>query len=75
MKLRYCALAAAVALVATGCGKKEEAAKPSAVTAAAPAAAADAAAKKWIDSEFQPSTLGKDAQAAELKWLDRKSVV
>lgn len=29
----------------------------------------EAAAKKWIDSEFQPSTLSKDQQAAELKWF------
>jgi glycerol transport system substrate-binding protein len=28
-----------------------------------------AAAKKWIDSEFQPSTLSKDKQAAEMKWF------
>ena len=26
-------------------------------------------AKKWIDSEFQPSTLNKDQQAAEMKWF------
>ena len=73
MKLRLCALAAAVAFLATGCGKKEEAAKPPAATstptAATPAAGGEAAAKKWIDSEFQPSTLGKDAQAAEMKWF------
>ena len=29
----------------------------------------EAAAKKWIDSEFQPSTLSKDKQAAEMKWF------
>ena len=29
----------------------------------------EAAAKKWIDSEFQPSTLSKDQQTAELKWF------
>ena len=29
----------------------------------------EAAAKKWIDSEFQPSTLSKDQQAAEMKWF------
>ena len=70
MRLRYTALAAAVVITAVGCGKKEEApAKPAAVTAAAPAAAGGDAAKKWIDSEFTPSTLGKDAQAAELKWF------
>ena len=25
--------------------------------------------KKWIDSEFQPSTLSKDQQMAEMKWF------
>ena len=29
----------------------------------------EAAAKKWIDNEFQPSTLSKPAQAAEMKWF------
>jgi glycerol transport system substrate-binding protein len=29
----------------------------------------DVAAKKWIDSEFQPSTLNKDQQTAEMKWF------
>ena len=29
----------------------------------------EAAAKKWIDSEFQPSTLSKAQQAAEMKWF------
>ena len=29
----------------------------------------EAAAKKWIDAEFQPSTLSKDKQAAEMKWF------
>src|SRR5688572_17732540 len=33
------------------------------------AAADEAAAKKWIDQEFQPSTLSKDQQLAELKWF------
>lgn len=27
------------------------------------------AAKKWIDSEFQPSSIDKDAQMAELEWF------
>ena len=27
------------------------------------------AAKKWVDSEFQPSTLGKDEQMAEMEWF------
>ena len=29
----------------------------------------EAAAKKWIDAEFQPSTLSKDKQATEMKWF------
>jgi glycerol transport system substrate-binding protein len=49
--------------------------RPSALALAAllavggPALADEAAAKKWIDSEFQPSTLSKDQQMAELKWF------
>jgi glycerol transport system substrate-binding protein len=31
--------------------------------------AGEAEAKKWIDSEFQPSTLTKEQQTAELKWF------
>lgn len=27
------------------------------------------AAKKWIDAEFQPSTLTKDQQMAEIEWF------
>ena len=33
------------------------------------AVAGEPEAKKWIDSEFQPSTLPKDKQAAEMKWF------
>ncbi len=29
----------------------------------------EAAAKKWIDSEFQPSTLSKDEQMKEMQWF------
>lgn len=36
---------------------------------AAPVKADEAAAKKWIDSEFQPSTLSKDEQLKELQWF------
>ena len=59
----------AVVLMLSACGKKEE--PKAAATAPAPAAAsaADTAAKKWIDSEFQPSTLSKDQQMAEMKWF------
>src|SRR6516164_11218663 len=35
----------------------------------APARADEAAAKKWIDSEFQPSTLSKDDQLKEMQWF------
>ncbi|MBD7959984.1 ABC transporter substrate-binding protein [Comamonas avium] len=31
--------------------------------------AGEADAKKWVDSEFQPSTLNKDQQMAEMKWF------
>ncbi|MGE0312723.1 MAG: ABC transporter substrate-binding protein [Lautropia sp.] len=37
--------------------------------AAVPAHADSAAAKRWIDSEFQPSVLTKEQQAAELEWF------
>ncbi len=33
------------------------------------AVADEVAAKKWIDNGFQPSTLSKDKQAAEMKWF------
>ncbi len=31
--------------------------------------AGEAEAQKWIDNEFQPSTLSKDQQMAEMKWF------
>ncbi len=34
-----------------------------------PALADEAAAKKWIDSEFQPSTLSKEEQLKEMEWF------
>jgi glycerol transport system substrate-binding protein len=37
--------------------------------AAGPAMADSAAAKKWIDTEFQPSTLTKDQQLKEMEWF------
>ena len=69
------ALAAIIALVA--CGKKEEPPPPAAAKSAAPAApaapAAQAggteAAKRWIDSEFQPSVLSKEEQLKEMEWF------
>ncbi|MEM8731705.1 MAG: carbohydrate ABC transporter substrate-binding protein, partial [Pseudomonadota bacterium] len=42
----------------------------SAVIAGHSAAMADeAAAQRWIDEEFQPSTLTKDEQMSEMKWF------
>ena len=42
----------------------------SAVIAGSQAAFADAAAaQKWIESEFQPSTLSKEEQTAEMDWF------
>jgi glycerol transport system substrate-binding protein len=70
------AVALAAALFATACGKKEEAPKAAAPGAAPAAAAAPAAtqggaeaAKRWIDSEFQPSVLSKEEQAKEMEWF------
>jgi glycerol transport system substrate-binding protein len=40
-----------------------------ALCAAHGAGAAEPEAKKWIDSEFQPSTLSKEQQTAEMKWF------
>lgn len=53
MKTQYTALALAVA----------------ALIAAQTAMAGEAEAKKWIDGEFQPSTLSKEQQMAEMKWF------
>ncbi|MEO5697372.1 MAG: hypothetical protein ABIQ60_09600, partial [Burkholderiaceae bacterium] len=68
----------------SACGKKEEpvaqapapapvaatapASEPVATTAAAPSGN-EATAQKWIDSEFQPSTLSKEQQLDEMKWF------
>jgi len=38
-------------------------------TVAGQAWAGEAEATKWIDAEFQPSTLSKQQQAAEMKWF------
>src|SRR3546814_16713556 len=41
-----------------------------AMVASTSAARADmAAAEKWVDSEFQPSTLTRDEQLAEMEWF------
>ncbi len=53
MKLKYLVTAAAFALAIT----------------AGPSFADVEAAKKWIDAEFQPSTLSKDDQLKEMEWF------
>jgi len=68
------ALAATVVLIS--CGKKDEAptaaapaAQPAATTAPAARAGGTEAAKKWVDSEFQPSVLSKEEQMKEMEWF------
>jgi glycerol transport system substrate-binding protein len=69
------AVALAAVLFLVSCGKKDEAPSAAAPGAAAPAAGGGAtaggaaAAKKWIDSEFQPSVLSKEEQAKEMEWF------
>src|SRR5262245_65582246 len=58
-KSRFLTVTSAAALMATS------------VTLAAPARADDATAQKWIDSEFQPSTLSKADQLKELQWFEK----
>ena len=41
------------------------------MTMAAPAFADDATNQRWIDSEFQPSTLSKADQLKELQWFEK----
>ena len=40
-----------------------------AVALSGPAVAGVDEARKWVDDEFQPSTLSKDAQMAEMEWF------
>jgi glycerol transport system substrate-binding protein len=53
MKMKLLVTAAAVALAAF----------------TAPSYADEAAAQKWIDNEFQPSTLSKEDQMKEMQWF------
>ena len=41
------------------------------MTIAVPAFADDATIQKWIDNEFQPSTLSKADQLKELQWFEK----
>ena len=56
-KARFLTMTSAAALIAAS------------VTMAAPAFADDATAQRWIDTEFQPSTLSKADQLKELQWF------
>jgi glycerol transport system substrate-binding protein len=73
MKFRFLmgTIALAATMVVVGCGKKEAAAPAAAPGAAAPTATAGGteAAKRWIDSEFQPSVLSKEEQLKEMEWF------
>ncbi|OJT21853.1 ABC transporter substrate-binding protein [Archangium sp. Cb G35] len=68
-----CVLALAVAVPIAGCKKEskpEEGAKPAtAQQQQADLAVLEKAAEKWVDQEFQPSTLTREQQLAELKWF------
>ncbi len=75
IRLMPCAVALAAAVLAAGCGKKEEApataapgAKPAATAAGATQGGVEAA-RRWIDSEFQPSVLSKEEQLKEMEWF------
>src|ERR1700733_8685359 len=58
-RTRFMTMTSAAALIAAS------------VTIAAPAFADDATAQKWIDSEFQPSTLSRADQLKELQWFEK----
>src|SRR6201746_755821 len=58
-RTRFMTMTSAAALIAAS------------VTMTAPAFADDATAQKWIDSEFQPSTLSKADQLKELQWFEK----
>ncbi|MBM7119090.1 ABC transporter substrate-binding protein [Archangium primigenium] len=74
MKKTVWTLAVALAVPMAGCKKESkpaDAEKPAA--AAQPqqvdTAALEKAAEKWVDEEFQPSTLSREQQLAEMKWF------
>ena len=58
-KDRFLTMTSAAALIAASVG------------VAAPARADDAVNQRWIDSEFQPSTLSKADQLKELQWFEK----
>src|SRR5690349_15543618 len=64
------AVAVAAALLAGGCGKKQQDAGAGSGSAPGgpPTVDLNVAIEKWVN-EFQPSTLTRDQQIAELKWF------
>src|SRR6476620_4749579 len=58
-KARFLTMSSAAALIAAS------------VTLDAPAFADDATAQRWIDSDFQPSTVTEDDQLKELQWFEK----
>ncbi|MFZ5539773.1 MAG: ABC transporter substrate-binding protein [Pseudomonadota bacterium] len=58
-------------MILAACGKKDEAPAAGAAAPAKPAAHAGGieAAKRWIDTEFQPSVLSKEDQLKEMEWF------
>ncbi len=66
-------LCLAAAVVLGGCGESSEQPSKEAAETAAAAMTADfaASAARWADSEFQPSTLDREAQLAELAWFSQ----
>src|SRR3954451_16528161 len=58
-RIRFLTMASATALIAAT------------VSLTAPARADDAVNQKWIDNQFQPSTLSKADQLKELQWFEK----
>ncbi|WNG14376.1 ABC transporter substrate-binding protein [Cystobacter fuscus] len=74
MKKTLWTLALALAVPVAGCKKESKPAegdKPAATAQPQQVdlAALEKAAEKWVDEEFQPSTLTREQQLAEMKWF------
>ncbi|OJH37238.1 ABC transporter substrate-binding protein [Cystobacter ferrugineus] len=73
MKKTLWTLALALAVPVAGCKKESKPAEGDKPAATAQPqvdlAALEKAAEKWVDEEFQPSTLTREQQLAEMKWF------
>jgi len=74
MKKTLWTLALALAVPVAGCKKESKPAEGEKPAATAQpqqvdTAAMEKAAAKWVDEEFQPSTLSREEQLAEMKWF------